>query len=189
MILSILITVVTTSLIWFAILYLNQRKHHSDIQLIEANNSNKIEELLITFNKEIINQYNKGFTDSEQKRNFTIQITPFKEICETESFFKSKKSIKLGYKQAIVSNGITNYLAEPIIVENISIEKLNEENVKLAISVLNKAIDAVIIASNPTPVIINGSTNELNASILKLFKKRNNLLKKLNIFSSKKSNQ
>ncbi|MFB9058147.1 hypothetical protein ACFFU9_15490 [Mariniflexile ostreae] len=179
---TILIPVLITSLIWIIIsiiVYVVSKKRTEHIlrasneKLEQAHTefTNKLETLLYKKNEALREAYNNGFLDAETKKGLSIQIIPWKEEVNSSTLFKNKKSIKVGYKHQLFSNGMPCFEPHITVVEDINLDQLNEEHV-------HRVFDNLELVMNTIPntghiaVKVLGSGKDMAQSILKLAKKK-----------------
>jgi hypothetical protein len=104
-----------------------------------------------------------------QNQNFEVQIFPWKENTETGHFFK-KHELKIGYKYQLFINGIPCFEPHVQIHETLVVNKLDKENIQIAINGLQSAISA---AANIHPSVkAVGDCNEIANTLLGLIPKK-----------------
>ncbi len=178
---DILMILLITSLIWMAIaiaVYVvfsrksdrAQLKFNSELRASNRAFSERLEKILNDKNEALRNSYEAGFKDATEKNVFSIQIMPWTEELDSSSFFKNKKSVKIGYKYQLFSQGLPCLQPHTVVVEELTVDKLNEENVKRAFDNLELAINNIPNAGN-LAVTILGNSKQLASGLLKLVKK------------------
>lgn len=157
---SVLVAILITSLIWglavlgIYILYLK-----------------RVRSILTESNENLRTAYEKGYKDSQEKKEFSVQISPWKEEVDSSNFFKNRKSVKIGYKYQLFANGLPCLEPHKIVVEELSVESLNEE-------IINKAFNNLELVMNNIPntgnlaVRVLGNSRDLAKSLLKLGTKK-----------------
>lgn len=178
---TILYAILMTSLIWLLIslvIYISYTKKLRKV-LIESNDQLKVsqeaftlklEDILNERNLELRDSYEKGYKDSQAKKEFSVQVSPWKEEIDSSNFFKNKKSVKIGYKYQLFSNGLPCLEPHTIVVDELTVDKLNEENVERAFSNLELVMNNIPNTGN-LAVKILGNGKELGKSLLRLGKK------------------
>lgn len=178
---EVLVIILITSLVWIviavAIYVIFSRKSNRHLSLsskeLQASNkafSEKLEKILNDKNHEIRESYESGFKEATEKNGFSIQILPWTEEMDSSSFFKNKKSVKIGYKYQLFSQGLPCLQPHTIIVEELTVDKLNEENINRAFDNLELAMNNIPNAGN-LAVNILGNSKQLASGLLKLVKK------------------
>jgi len=178
---EILLTILITSLIWiiiFIFLYVKNKNRTEKILVdgiknlsrINSEFNKKLENLLTEKNEELRKSYEKGYSDSESKKELSVQIIPWKEEIDSSTLFKNKKSIKVGYKHQLFSNGMPCFEPHITIVE-LTIDKLNEENIKKAFSNLELIMNN-IPNTGSVAVSVLGNGKDLANSLLNLTKQK-----------------
>lgn len=175
---NILVTILFTSLIWILIaiaIYIFYSKKNQKT-LLESNEKSqaanqvfaeKLEGLLSDKNDELRESYDSGYTEASEKKGFSVQIIPWTEQIDSSSFFKNKKSVKIGYKYQLFSQGLPCLQPHIMIVEEMSMDKLNEENIDRAFNNLELAMNNIPNAGN-LAVKILGNSRDLAGGLLKL---------------------
>lgn len=178
---EVLVIILITSLIWMgiaiAIYVIFSKKSNRVLSLstqeLQASNkafSEKLEKILNEKNHEIRESYELGFNDATEKNGFSIQILPWTEELDSSSFFKNKKSVKIGYKYQLFSQGLPCLQPHIIVVEELTVDKLNEENINRAFDNLELAMNNIPNAGN-LAIKILGNSKQLASGLLKLVKK------------------
>lgn len=179
---DILIIILLTSLIWLLVavaIYIYSIKRIQKT-IIEANEklkldreafASKLEGILSVKNKELQESYAAGYKDSQDKKELSVQVSPWKEEVDSSNFFKNKRSIKIGYKYQLFSNGLPCLEPHTIVVDELSIDKLNEENIERAFSNLEMIMNS-IPNTGSLAVKILGNGREWTKSLLRLAKKK-----------------
>lgn len=141
------------------------------LQEIQADYNKKLEDLLNEKNSELRNAYNEGFSAAESKKDLSVQIIPWKEEIDSSTLFKNKKSVKIGYKHQLFSNGMPCFEPQVTVIEEITIDALNEENVNRAFKNLEMVMNNI---PNTGKIAVNvlGNGKDLAQSLLKLAKKK-----------------
>jgi hypothetical protein len=103
------------------------------------------------------------------KQNFEVQIFPWKEETETSHFFK-KHELKIGYKYQLFINGIPCFEPHVQIHETLVVNKLDKDNIQIAINGLQSTISA--LASIHPSVKAVGDCNDIANSLLGLIPKK-----------------
>lgn len=177
-----LLAILITSLLWIIlsmILYIGSKKRIEKI-LTQANENQKasqtaftqkLEEALNIKNTELRDSYNSGYADAKEKKELSVQIIPWKEEIDSSTFFKNKKSIKLGYKHQLFSNGMPCFEPHITVVEELTVDKLNEENINRALTNLELAMNH-IPNTGSIAVKVLGSGKDIGKSLLELVKKK-----------------
>ncbi len=179
---EILLTILITSLIWIIILIFlyAKNKNRTEQILVDGNENSsrinlefnkKLENLLTEKNVELRKSYENGYSDSESKKELSVQIIPWKEEIDSSTLFKNKKSIKVGYKHQLFSNGMPCFEPHITVVEEITIDKLNEENIKKAFSNLELIMNN-IPNTGSVAVSVLGNGKDLASSLLNLTKRK-----------------
>lgn len=178
---DILIPILITSLIWILIavaVYIFVSKKSQKV-FLESNEklkaatdhfNNKLEEILRETNEELRTSYEKGYLDAQDKKGFSVQIMPWTEEIDSSSFFKNKKSVKIGYKYQLFSQGLPCLQPHTIVVEELTVDKLNEENIDRAFTNLELAMNNIPNTGNMVVKLL-GNGRELAGGLLKLVKK------------------
>lgn len=180
---TILITILISSLIWIIIsiiIYVMSKKRtenmliasKEELKIAHSEFTNKLETLLIDKNEELRISYNNGFLDAENKKGLSIQIIPWKEEIDSSTLFKNKKSIKVGYKHQLFSNGMPCFEPHITVVEEINLDKMNEENIHRAFDNLELVMNNIPNTGN-VAVKVLGTGKDMAQSLLKLIKKKN----------------
>lgn len=180
---NILLTILITSLIWviISLLIYVVTKRRTEKILIESNEklksshtefAGKLENILSERNMELQVSYDNGYIDAKNKKELSVQIIPWKEEIDSSTFFKNKKSIKLGYKHQLFSNGMPCFEPHVTVVEELTVDKLNEENINRALTNLELVMTNI---PNTGSVAVNvlGSGKDIAQSLLTLAKKKN----------------
>jgi hypothetical protein len=90
------------------------------------------------------------------KNDLYVQITPWKEEIESATFFKNKKTLKVGYKYQLFSGGMPCFEPHIIIVEELNIDKLNEDQINRVFDNIEMIISNIPIKGNiPVKIITN----------------------------------
>lgn len=177
-----LITILITSLLWIIlsmILYIGSKKRVEKI-LTQANENQKdshtaftqkLEDALNIKNSELRNSYESGYADAIAKKDLSVQIIPWKEEIDSSNFFKNKKSIKIGYKHQLFSNGMPCFEPHITVVEELSVDSLNEENINRVLTNLELAMNH-IPNTGSIAVSVLGSGKDIGKSLLSLGKKK-----------------
>jgi hypothetical protein len=134
-------------------------------------NKNRTEKNLIQRNDDLRKNYDKGYADSESKKELSVQIIPWKEEIDSSTLFKNKKTIKVGYKHQLFSNGMPCFEPNITIVEELIVDKLNEENIKKAFSNLELIMNN-IPNTGSVAVKVLGNGKDLANSLLNLTKRK-----------------
>lgn len=153
---TILYAILTTSLIWLLItlgIYISYLR--------------KVRKILSETNENLRASYEKGYQASQEKKEFSVQISPWKEEVDSSSFFKNKKSVKIGYKYQLFSNGLPCLEPHTIVVEELSVDKLNEENIEKAFNNLELVMNNIPNTGN-LAVKILGNGRDLATNLLRL---------------------
>jgi len=192
---ELIIAISITSLMWIILILLfyikskrllNNVRHEYMKQALKANESfnEKLEKLLHAKQIEIQESYDKGVSDTLSKNDLYVQVTPWKEEIESASFFKNKKSMKVGYKYQLFSGGMPCFDPYIIILEELNIDKLNEEKINRVFDNIEMIILNIPKKGNiPVKVIANFKTvakNLFNTLIDKKKNKPDNVDNKLN---------
>lgn len=133
--------------------------------------SKKAQRILMDSNESLRTAYEKGFKDSQDKKEFSVQISPWKEEVDSSNFFKNRKSVKIGYKYQLFSNGLPCLEPHTIVVEELSVDKLNEENIKNAFTNLELVMNNIPNTGN-LAVKILGNSKDLAQNLLRLGNKK-----------------
>ena len=179
---NILLAILITSLLWIIlsiVLYVASKRRTEKI-LMEANEnlkssqaafSEKLEEALNIKNTELRDSYNSGYADAKEKKELSVQIIPWKEAVDSSNFFKNKKSIKVGYKHQLFSNGMPCFEPHITVVEELTVDSLNEENIKRVLTNLELVMNHI---PNTGSIAVNvlGSGKEIGQSLLEMVKKK-----------------
>lgn len=179
---NILLTILITSLLWIIIsiiLYVASKRRTEKI-LLEANENlkashtsftHKLEDALNIKNTALRSSYDSGYADAIEKKDLSVQIIPWKEEIDSSTFFKNKKSIKVGYKHQLFSNGMPCFEPHITVVEELTVDKLNEENINRVLTNLELAMNH-IPNTGSIAVSVLGSGKEIGKSLLELVKKK-----------------
>jgi len=157
---TILYAILTTSLIWLLIalgIYISYLK--------------KVRKILSDTNENLRVSYEKGYQDSQEKKEFSVQISPWKEEVDSSNFFKNKKSVKIGYKYQLFSNGLPCLEPHKIVVDEMTVDSLNEENVERAFSNLELVMNNIPNTGN-LAISILGNGKDLAKNLLRLGAKK-----------------
>ena len=179
---DIILAIALTSLIWLiiSIIVFYQSKRRTEkiltdsiqnIKGLKSEYDKKLEELLKGKHEELIKNYEKGYSDSENKKDLSIQIFPWKEETDTSTLWKNRKSVKIGYKHQLFSNGIPCFEPHISVVEEITIDKLNEENIKRVFDNLDLVINNIPNTGNIGVKVI-GSAKDLANTLISQIKKK-----------------
>jgi len=179
---DILIPILITSLIWLIIVLIvyfrtksrTEKIFESTNKKLEGINSDfnkKLEKLLAEKNSELKASYEKGYSDSENKKELSVQIIPWKEEIDSSTLFKSKKSIKVGYKHQLFSNGMPCFEPHITVVEELTVDKLNEENINRAFNNLELVMNNIPNTGN-VAVKVLGNGKDIATSLMNLTKKK-----------------
>lgn len=179
---DIAITVLITSLSWLVVsllVYIISKKRSEKIlldytaklQAISFDFATRNETILQEKDSELHKSYKRGYDDSESRKELTVQIVPWKEEIDSSTFFKHKKSVKVGYKHQLFSNGMPCFEPHITVVEEIQVDKLNEENIHRAFSNLEMVMNN-IPNTGSIAVKVLGNGKELAGSLLKLAQKK-----------------
>ncbi len=179
---TLLLTVLITSLLWIIIsilIYVSSKRRTE--RILTAANENltktqstftkKLELALNERNTALRNSYESGYEAAEAKKELSVQIIPWKEEIDSSNFFKSKKSIKVGYKHQLFSNGMPCFEPHITVVEEITVDKLNEENINRALTNLELVMNN-IPNTGSVAVKVLGSGKDIAQSLLGLAKKK-----------------
>lgn len=177
-----LLTISFTSLLWIIIsliIYLGAKKRTEKI-LMDFNEklntaqvefTQKLEEALNIKNTELRNSYDSGYLDAKEKKDFSVQIIPWKEEVDISTFFKNQKTIKVGYKHQLFSNGMPCFQPHITVVEELSAESLNKENIERVIAALEFAIRNIPHHGSLAVNVLSNGT-DIGKSLLDLIKKK-----------------
>ena len=179
---NILLAILITSLVWVIILmtiYVGAKKRTEKL-LLEANENLKnvhadftlkLEDALVIKSTELRHSYNSGYLDATEKKELSVQIIPWKEEVDSSTFFKNKKSIKVGYKHQLFSNGMPCFEPHITVVEELRVDSLNEENINRAMTNLELVMSKI---PNTGSIAVNvlGSGKDIGKSLLGLAKKK-----------------
>tara|TARA_R110002124_G_scaffold106808_2_gene258949 strand:+ start:212 stop:763 length:552 start_codon:yes stop_codon:yes gene_type:complete len=179
---DILIPILITSLIWLIIVLIVYFQTKSRTEKIFENTNKKLEGINFDFNKklekllaeknsELKASYEKGYSDSENKKELSVQIIPWKEEIDSSTLFKNKKSIKVGYKHQLFSNGMPCFEPHITVVEELTVDKLNEENINRAFNNLELVMNNIPNTGN-VAVKVLGNGKDIAASLMNLTKKK-----------------
>ncbi|EAQ40491.1 hypothetical protein MED134_07039 [Dokdonia sp. MED134] len=171
MIQEIIISVLVTTIICAIVAYGLYRGHNKR-QLLLINKTNlKLENLTQSHNSRLREEYQKGYNDALKHKEFTVQVYPWSEEIDANTFWKNKKSISIGYKYQIFSNGIPLFSPQIIETEKLTVDKVNKENIEKAFenleSIMSKIPTAQAMALN-----ILGSTKKLSSSLINKVKSK-----------------
>lgn len=174
--------ILITSLIWIIIsgfIYMRSRRRTEKI-LLEANENlaatqatftQKLEHALNERNTALQEAYESGYKAAEAKKELSVQIIPWKEEIDTSNFFKNRRSIKIGYKHQLFSNGMPCFEPHITVVEEIAADTLNEENINRVLTNLELVMNN-IPNTGAIAVSVLGSGKDIGKSLLKLTKKK-----------------
>lgn len=180
---TILMSILITSLICIIlalIIYVIIKRRTESI-LIDSNErikslttefSKDLEKILNEKNAELRDSYNKGYADAEAKKELAVNIIPWKEEIDSSTFFKNKKSVKIGYKHQLFSNGMPCFEPHITVVEELSVDALNEENINRAFTNLELVMNN-IPNTGSVAVRVLGGGKDIATSLLKLVSKKN----------------
>lgn len=180
---NILLTILITSLIWVIIsllIYVASKRRTEKI-LTDSNDqlkssqtefATKLENILNDRNMELQVSYDNGYVDAKNKKELSVQIIPWKEEIDSSTFFKNKKSIKVGYKHQLFSNGMPCFEPHVTVVEELTVDKLNEENINRALTNL-ELVMTNIPNTGSVAVKVLGNGKDIAQSLLTLAKKKN----------------
>ena len=179
---NILLTILITSLVWVIIsmfIYVRSKRRTERI-LTEVNENlkrgqevftEKLEQALNERNTALSTAYDSGYAEAKKKKDLSVQIIPWKEEVDSSNFFKNKKSIKVGYKHQLFSNGMPCFEPHITVVEELTVDSLNEENINRALTNLELAMNH-IPNTGSIAVSVLGSGKEIGKSLLGLAKKK-----------------
>jgi hypothetical protein len=105
----------------------------------------------------------------QKTQGFEVQIFPWKENIEEGHFFK-KQSIQIGYQYQLFINGIPCLQPHIQILETVVVNKLDEENINIAIKGLQNTITA--LASIHPSVKAVGDCSQIASTLLSLAAKK-----------------
>lgn len=170
------LAIIITSLIWIIvtfIIYFNSnkkvetilRKTNLNLEKLNSEFNVKLENLLKSQNEKITESFNKGYSESENKKELSIEIIPWKEEFDSGSFFKNKRSLKTGYKRQLLFNGMPCFEPHLTIVEEITVEKLNEENITRVFNNLDLVMNNIPNTGNLIQKI-SGSAKDLGKTLI-----------------------
>lgn len=179
---TILVAILITSLIWIFIalaIYIFFSRKIEKIQLGLFDKLRKTSEefnsrhegILREKNEELRTSYESGYIDAKENQGFSVQIMPWTEQIESSSFFKNKKSIKIGYKYQLFSQGLPCLQPHTIVVEELTVDRLNEENINRALNNLELAMNNIPNTGN-LAVKLLGSGESLASGLLEMAKKK-----------------
>ncbi len=177
---SILLAILITSLIWILISvaiygFFSKKSHkilldsNEKLHILNRDFSERLENLLKEKNQEVRTSYEMGYNDASVKNGFSVQLLPWTEEIDSSSFFKNKKSVKIGYKYQLFSQGLPCLQPHTIVVEELIVDKLNEENINRAFDNLELAMSNIPNSGN-LAVKILGNSKQLAGGLLKLVK-------------------
>ena len=178
---TILLVVLITSLIWILIsgaiyAFFTKRTQktlldsNEKLRVLNRDFAERLEGILKNKNEEVRTSYELGYSDASEKKGFSVQIIPWTEQIDSSSFFKNKKAVKIGYKYQLFSQGLPCLQPHIIVVEELIVDKLNEENIDRAFNNLELAMNNIPNAGN-LAVKILGNSKQLAGGLLKLVKK------------------
>lgn len=158
--LEILFSVSATSFIWLLILYYINYSNKKEVRAIEAEHNSKIEHLLTTKHAELRESYEKGALDADMKKDLTVVVRPWREETENGSFWKNKKSVKVGYSHQLYSNGVPCMDPYITVCEEVSVEKTNQDNINAALQRVDLLIANLPIAKfSALPILSSALLN------------------------------
>lgn len=168
--------ILITSLIWILIslvIYISStKKLQKNLKISQDDFTVKLEKILSDKNEELRDSYEMGYKDSQERKEFSVQLMPWKEEIDSSSFFKNKKSVKIGYKYQLFSNGLPCFDPHTIVVEELTVDRLNEENINKAFSNLELVMNNIPNTGN-LAVKVLGNGKELANNLLGMVKKKN----------------
>lgn len=112
-----------------------------------------------------------GYKDAQEKKEFSVQLTPWREEIDSSNFFKKRKSVKIGYKHQLFSNGLPCFDPHAIVVEEFTVDSLNEKNINRAFKNLELVMNNIPNTGN-LAVNILGNGKELANNLLGMVKKK-----------------
>ena len=179
---EILLTLLISSLLWIIILIIiyvknknrtekNIAKQHENVSQINSEYNKKLESILTERNEDLRQSYEKGYADAESKKELSVQISPWKEEMESRTLFKNKKSVKVGYKHQLFSNGMPCFEPHITVIEELTVDKLNEEHIKKTFSNLELIMNN-IPNTGSVAVSILGNGKDLANSLLNMTKRK-----------------
>lgn len=179
---NIILTILITSLIWIIIsivIYVVAKKQTEKI-LLDANEqmrnshsdfTKKLKNVLNEKNSELRKTYDNGYSDAQKNKELSVQIIPWKEEIDSSTLFKNKKSVKVGYKHQLFSNGMPCFEPHVTVVEEITVDKLNEENINRVFTNLELVMNN-IPNTGSVAVSVLGNGKDIASSLLNLTKKK-----------------
>ncbi len=179
---DILLIVLVTSLGWLLVgmgifVFLSRKYQrslyevHHRMQEEHRHFTAKLEHLWENKNAELRRAHEEGYIQAQEKKDLSIQVLPWTEELDSSNFFKNRKSVKIGYKYQLFSQGIPCLEPHTIVVEELTVDKLNEENINRAFHNLELAMENIPNAGN-LAVKVLGNGRGLANNLLKLVKKR-----------------
>ncbi|MFD3000392.1 hypothetical protein ACFS7Z_08485 [Pontibacter toksunensis] len=171
-----ILTIAVTSLIWVCVLaflyykfnYKTERTirdSKDELKKVVADYQSMYELIMSSKNNEIKNSYDKGFLDAETNKGLTVIVAPWKEEIENNTFWKNKKSLKVGYKYQLFSNGIPCFEPHITVVEEISLDNINNENVSRAFENLESILAKIPNVSSPSVKVLGDAMGLISSSL------------------------
>ncbi|MGO3183231.1 MAG: hypothetical protein ACTIJ9_10395 [Aequorivita sp.] len=172
---NILYAILITSLIWILIslaIYISYtKKLAKNLKSVQDDFTSKLENILGERNEELRDSYETGYQDAQDKKEFSVQLTPWKEEVDSSNFFKNRKSVKIGYKYQLFSNGLPCFDPHRIVVEELTVDSLNEQNINKAFKNLELVMNNIPNTGN-LAVNILGNGKDLANNLLGMVKKK-----------------
>lgn len=172
---NVLFSIVITSLIWILIsmvIYISYtKKLQKDLKASQESFTLELEKILDDKNGDLRDSYELGYKDAQKKKEISVQLTPWKEEVDSSSFFKNRKSVKIGYKYQLFSNGLPCFDPHTIVVEELTVDRLNEENINKAFNNLELVMNNIPNTGN-LAVKILGNSKDLAKNLLGMVKKK-----------------
>jgi len=179
---EILLTLLISSLLWIILLiflYIKNKNlrekmltdQNEKLSQINSEYNKKLESILTERNEELRKSYEKGYAASEAKKELSVQISPWKEEIDSRTLFKNKKSVKVGYKHQLFSNGMPCFEPHITVIEEITLDQLNEEHIKKTFSNLELIMNT-IPNTGSMAVSVLGNGKDLANSLLRLTKRK-----------------